>query len=126
MTKLRRRITSLIVGGVLGLSLIAPMGQFNAYAAPQNVTDEAVYEISDTADGELGDSSAADGNYIKTEEDSLKGGPDFVIEGADPNFNQFLDKAVTINPGEKVDTDTAETVECTYIYKEEYKFETKR
>ena len=50
MKKYRKKLTSLFVGGVLGLSLIAPLGQFNAYAAtPANVTEGAVYETAEGA-----------------------------------------------------------------------------
>ena len=73
MIKFGKKLTSLFVGGVLGLSLIAPLGQFNAYAAPMNVTEGAVYETADVAEGELGgdpSDTSFNSEYVKNDEDN--------------------------------------------------------
>ena len=113
MTKLRRRITSLIVGGVLGLSLIAPLGQFNAYAAPMNVTDtdyvaEAAFDEGYAADGEFG------GDYLSGDEDNLNGGADINIVGDATTWQNSLDKAFTLKQGVTVSTSDADDINGDY------------
>ena len=73
MTKLGRKLTSLFVGCMMGISLIAPSVSFDAIAAtPADVTDNAVYDAADVAEGELGYDSTENGNYVTGDEDSLR------------------------------------------------------
>ena len=118
MKKFGKKLTSLFVGGVLGLSLIAPLGQFNAYAAtPANVTEGAVYE---TAEGELGgDSSDTSFNseYVKNDEDNLGGGALYDIVGDAPDVAAHINDAIWLKAGETINTSDYEPISGVYPYK---------
>ncbi|MCR5293410.1 MAG: S-layer homology domain-containing protein [Eubacterium sp.] len=121
MTKLGRKLTSLFVGCMMGISLIAPSVSFDAIAAtPADVTDNAVYDAADVAEGELGYDSTENGNYVTGDEDSLNSGPEFIFDGDKPTWMQYFDKATELKVGETVNNKDVEQFECVYIYDEKY------